>query len=41
MREREQGGAEEEGEGERISSRLHAEHGSQRRAPSHDPDIMT
>jgi len=37
------GGAEGmgEGEGERISSRLHAEHGTQCGAQSHDPEIMT
>ena len=30
-----------EGEGERISSRLHAEHGTPWGTQSHDPEIMT
>jgi len=33
------GGA--EGKGERISSRLHTQHGARRRTQSHDPEIMT
>ena len=30
-----------EGEGERILSRLHTQHGAQHGTPSHDPEIMT
>lgn len=32
---------EREGEGERISNRLRAEHRAQHGAPSHDPEITT
>ena len=36
---REGGGA--EGAGERVLSKHHAQHQTQYRAPSHDPEIMT
>ena len=42
LREREREQAEgTEGEGQRTSSRLRAEHGAPSGSPSHDPEIMT